>query len=95
MVRKHRDEEVIPDAAGAIISAAWDNCDVDATAKYESAEHRGNIVLTVHSFHPHPPLHARLSLEREWEKPQDITFENILHGLERDRHKEIFAEFKQ
>lgn len=48
----------------------------------------------MHSFRPHPPLHRRLSLKREWEKPRDITFEDILYEPERDRHKETFTKFK-
>lgn len=38
MVRKHRDIALIPDADEAVILATWDNYDVGAPAKYESAD---------------------------------------------------------
>lgn len=80
----HRDEELIPDAGGAEISTKWDYWDVDLTAKYENAEQAGNTALRVHSF-------ARIQrfTKGEWGKSLDITFDNILHRLERDRHNKF------
>lgn len=81
MVGKHGEKDFIPGAGGAIITAAWDNYDIDATTKYKRAKH-SDIVLKAHSSRPHPPLHARLSLERERKNSKIIYFDNMLHDLE-------------
>ena len=47
LVLETKDEDLAPSDPNIPVAIAWDNCDTDATAKYESATHNGQIAAIV------------------------------------------------
>ena len=93
VVQRCQDEDLISRNHDLAVSAAWDNCDTDATAKYESAVHNGNIAATIH-VRRSPGTPAQLSGEDKWRKRESVTFKEIENGLPTDKHDDIWKDFK-
>ena len=75
------------------VAIAWDNCDADATAKYESATHNGQIAAVVSVLKVKPCESMRLSSPSSWAPASNITFEHIMRGLPRDKHWDTLHAF--
>ena len=93
VVQRFKETDLVPHDHDFAVSAAWDNCDTDATAKYESAIHNANIAATVY-VRRSPGTPAHFVPETEWRKPESVTIDDIRNGLPRDDHKNIWEKFQ-
>ena len=81
VVQRWDDEGLISKDDNLAVSAAWDNCDTNATAKYESAVHNGNIAATINVCRT-PGISACLAPEKDWKERRSVSFEDITNGLD-------------
>ena len=81
MVLETKDEDLAPSDPNIPVAIAWDNCDTDATAKFESATHNGQIAAVVNVLNVQPGESMRLSEPSSWTPVRDITFEQIDHRV--------------
>ncbi|CAM9648520.1 unnamed protein product, partial [Pylaiella littoralis] len=88
-----RDKDLITCDARVPVSVAWDNCDTDATAKYESAVHNGQIAATVNVLRVKAGGSVSLSPAESWRPATQVTFEEIQEGLPLDDHEKTITDF--
>ena len=93
LVLETKDEDLAPSDPNIPVAIAWDNCDTDATAKYESATHNGQITAIVNVLNVQPGESMRLSEPSSWTPVRDVTFEQIEQGLPRAKHRETLDAF--
>ena len=78
LVLETKDEDLAPSDPNIPVAIAWDNCDTDATAKFESATHNGQIAAIVNVLNVQPGESMRLSESSSWTLVMDITFDAYL-----------------
>ena len=75
LVLETKDEDLAPSDPNIPVAIAWDNCDTDAMAKFESATHNDQIAAIVNVLNVlnvQPGESMRLSEPSSWTPVRDI-----------------------
>ena len=92
-LRREKDEDLMTKDLNKAISVAWDNNDTDATARFESAVHNGNIGATGHEQLEASDDPLILGPEKDWLPKEDLDLETLLKGRHPEAHDKTIKEW--